>query len=975
YPFPNLNAYLIADWFWNNDHGKSQKGFDQLLEIIGNEEFKSADVRKLNWAQINRVLTEEEQGGSSQPHTADSEFPGDQNTSTRWECASITIDVPFNSRSTKPGSHPFTVPKFYYRPLVSAIRTKLENLSFQDQFHFLPHELYWKPHENSKSVRVYGELYTSDAFIEAHNALLESAGEPGCNLPRYVVGMMFSSDKMRLGAFGNAEIWPLYLFFGNDSKYRRGKPSLKLGEQIAYFNKLPDSFKDFVLEKSGKPNMPQPLQTFCERELFHSQWRSLLDDEFLVAYEHGIIVEGVDKQKRRFYPRIFTYSADYLEKIVIATIRNLGKCPCPRCLIPLDEVHNLGTVQDRNRRATWRRRDTDNRRDKVEAARNLIYSGFRSVNSSFVEARLSAQSWVPVKNAFSDRLSQFGFDLFPMLVVDVMHEVELGVWKNLFTHLLRLLQALTPGAINTIDLRYCSTPTFGRDTIRKFSENVSDMKQLAARDFEDMLQCAIPAFDGLFEPKHNVVILKLIFTFSHWHGLAKLRMHTDNTLAELDKLTTELGSQMRGFIKNTCKQVKTTELPREVQKRVRAQTAQAAISKPLKQTRRGRGGRKDPKVFNISTYKFHALGDVVRTIKAFGTTDSYSTQVSELYHRHLKRAYNRTNKKDVKPQLARINLREARMRRIEDQILSNHHYESHDSSINEEDIDSSSYSIGRSQNIPVDLDSFLGQNANDPAISKFYLKLRCHLLPRILRLLIGELKTRATIPQSDRTNNISILQELLDQYGESDLDTMPASILDRIYIQEDRIYRHHVLNINYTTYDLRRDQDILNPNTDRRDIMCLRSIDPLEEEAGILPSHDRYIYGRILGVYHASVAYGGPGMIDLQSRRIDFLWVRWYDSIEGSATNESLERVCFPPLSRSGSTAFLDPDSVLRACHIIPRFSEGRKSKKSRAQTPDKPVSRCAGDHDDWKEYYINRFVDRDMVMRYMWGVAPGHLH
>lgn len=31
-------------------------------------------------------------------------------------------------------------------------------------------------------------------------------------------------------------------------------------------------------------------------------------------------------------------------------------------------------------------------------------------------------------------------------------------------------------------------PTFGKDTIRKFSNNVSETKQLAARDYEDILQ-------------------------------------------------------------------------------------------------------------------------------------------------------------------------------------------------------------------------------------------------------------------------------------------------------------------------------------------------------------------------------------------------------------------------------------------------------------------------------------------------------
>jgi len=40
---------------------------------------------------------------------------------------------------------------------------------------------------------------------------------------------------------------------------------------------------------------------------------------------------------------------------------------------------------------------------------------------------------------FSDKLSLFDFNMFDMLVVDLMHEVELGVWKAVFIHLLCLL--------------------------------------------------------------------------------------------------------------------------------------------------------------------------------------------------------------------------------------------------------------------------------------------------------------------------------------------------------------------------------------------------------------------------------------------------------------------------------------------------------------------------------------------------------
>ena len=48
------------------------------------------------------------------------------------------------------------------------------------------------------------------------------------------------------------------------------------------------------------------------------------------------------------------------------------------------------------------------------------------------------------QNAFIERLGP-DFDLSRMLVVDFMHEFELGVWKSLFTHLIRILYAAAPG--------------------------------------------------------------------------------------------------------------------------------------------------------------------------------------------------------------------------------------------------------------------------------------------------------------------------------------------------------------------------------------------------------------------------------------------------------------------------------------------------------------------------------------------------
>lgn len=68
------------------------------------------------------------------------------------------------------------------------------------------------------------------------------------------------------------------------------------------------------MEHAGDKRLNDAFFTHCRRELFHEQWRAILDEHFLHAYEHGIVIICCDGITRRFYPRIFTYSADYPEK-------------------------------------------------------------------------------------------------------------------------------------------------------------------------------------------------------------------------------------------------------------------------------------------------------------------------------------------------------------------------------------------------------------------------------------------------------------------------------------------------------------------------------------------------------------------------------------------------------------------------------------------------------------------------------------
>ena len=60
--------------------------------------------------------------------------------------------------------------------------------------------------------------------------------------------------------------------------------------------------------------------THLKHELVQKVWELLLDEEFMEAYEHGLVITCVDGVTRRIYPRFFTYSADYPEKFVSSAI-------------------------------------------------------------------------------------------------------------------------------------------------------------------------------------------------------------------------------------------------------------------------------------------------------------------------------------------------------------------------------------------------------------------------------------------------------------------------------------------------------------------------------------------------------------------------------------------------------------------------------------------------------------------------------
>ena len=223
----NTSTDLMLSWMATSS-GNTPAGVNNLVHgVIMHPDFQPSDLKDFNAVTAIRRFERERFGAGL--------AVGDG-----WKEGRVSIRVPCTGVAQKECDAPeFVVAGILYRDVVEVVTAELEDPDAFNDIHVTSYKEMWSPGPGEDPVRVYSEIYNSDAMLEADRRMRDdlntaAAHGPDDDLETFVVSALLYSDSTHLASFGTASLWPIYLFLGNVSKYIHSKPTSFSAHHIAY---------------------------------------------------------------------------------------------------------------------------------------------------------------------------------------------------------------------------------------------------------------------------------------------------------------------------------------------------------------------------------------------------------------------------------------------------------------------------------------------------------------------------------------------------------------------------------------------------------------------------------------------------------------------------------------------------------------------------------------------------------------------
>ena len=319
----NPTRDLLLGWWSTKGPSDGIGSLGTLVNCLTHPLFNISELQNFNPASTLHQF--EQTNLSSTPGTMLT--PGDS-----WKTGTVKIKVPCTGFKQREEDAPeFAVDGILYCDAVEVITNELMDPDSFKNLHTKPFEEWWKLGKSDDPVRVYSEVYTSDAMLEVERSIQEALRTTaGPQLETFVVVALLYSDSTHLASFGSASLWPVYLYIGNLSKYVWAKPTSFSAHHIAYlptvrcrfistqhyltvFPQLPDKINEFYMEHYGTTPSADML-AHLKRELIHGTLRLIVGGTFADAQNNGQITKCGDNVWWHWLLWLILHSADYKEK-------------------------------------------------------------------------------------------------------------------------------------------------------------------------------------------------------------------------------------------------------------------------------------------------------------------------------------------------------------------------------------------------------------------------------------------------------------------------------------------------------------------------------------------------------------------------------------------------------------------------------------------------------------------------------------
>ena len=223
--FSSPTAGLLTCWHFSGSTAKTKEETNRLCKYIQDPAFKPSEAQSFSLdreiALIKRYLQDDLNPFRARHGWIQSSF----------DFPLIKEGIKYTSE-TDPSIHFIRIENIIHRSITDLIKSVFAD-SISSTFHMTPFEQRWTT-ADGRNVRVYSEVYTSPRMLDAHKEINSLPRDPGDPYERVVAPLMLWSDATQLANFGDASLWPVYLFFGNQSKYIRGKPTAAACHHVAY---------------------------------------------------------------------------------------------------------------------------------------------------------------------------------------------------------------------------------------------------------------------------------------------------------------------------------------------------------------------------------------------------------------------------------------------------------------------------------------------------------------------------------------------------------------------------------------------------------------------------------------------------------------------------------------------------------------------------------------------------------------------